>query len=466
MPGKYRDTPPALPEKPLDTPPPVPERSLDTPPALVPESDHRNSQLGSPLFREEVFAQKQTQWLGRVLLTPPLSHTLFTWFAVLSALAVLGLLFFGSYARTERVSGWLVPEQGLVQIYSPRAGIVTQLDVEDGGLISQGNSLLSISSELQTEAVGATQEEIVRRLGQRLDRLKQERALQEQLYEQKINGSSDLLAIQTEERSKREQELQAQEQLVTLTKENSNQLKSASDQGVVAGQRWLEVEGNRLDQLKALRALERDLVVFDRERINLKAEIKALPLEKDKELSVIDRRIDELAQELAEAEARRQIVVSSPQAGTITSMQVKLGSSVTPDLPMLSIIPKGSDLEAQLFVPTRAIGFIRPGQQVLLRYRAFPYQKFGHYDGTITSVSRSTLAPSELAPQSRSVSDQANEPVYSIKVKLAQQNATAYGEAIELQPGMQLDADVYIERRRLIEWVLDPLYTLTGLAKG
>ena len=44
----------------------------------------------------------------------------------------------------------------------------------------------------------------------------------------------------------------------------------------------------------------------------------------------------------------------------------------------------------------------------------------------------------------------------------ASQTATAYGAPVPLQPGMQLEADVLIERRRLIEWMLDPLLTLTG----
>jgi membrane fusion protein len=59
-----------------------------------------------------------------------------------------------------------------------------------------------------------------------------------------------------------------------------------------------------------------------------------------------------------------------------------------------------------------------------------------------------------------------NEPVYRIMVSLERQAITAYGQSVPLQPGMQLEADVIIERRRLIEWVLDPLFTLTGKWNG
>jgi membrane fusion protein len=101
---------------------------------------------------------------------------------------------------------------------------------------------------------------------------------------------------------------------------------------------------------------------------------------------------------------------------------------------------------------------------VLLRYQAFPYQKFGFYEGHIVDISRSALSPSELPQQLSGLTSLygSTEPVYRITVVLAKQTATAYGQPVALQPGMQLEADVLIETRSLIEWALDPLYTLTG----
>jgi membrane fusion protein len=196
----------------------------------------------------------------------------------------------------------------------------------------------------------------------------------------------------------------------------------------------------------------------------LQAELYALPLEYKKDTARITREIDALEQELAEAEARRQIVLTAPQSGTVTTLQLEPGSNVKSTLPLLSIIPAGSELVAQLYIPTRAIGFIKPGQSVLLRYRAFPYQKFGHYQGTIAKVSRSTINSADLSAGLRGATDQRNlnEPVYPVTVHLANQSVNAYGQAIALQPGMELEADILIENRRLIEWVLEPLYTLTG----
>jgi membrane fusion protein len=182
------------------------------------------------------------------------------------------------------------------------------------------------------------------------------------------------------------------------------------------------------------------------------------------QLGEIDRNLAALDQELAEAEARRQILLTAPQGGSISAVQVSPGEAVSVTVSLLSVVPAGSKLQAQLFSPSRAIGFVRPGQRVLLRYQAFPYQQFGFYEGHVAAVSRAALSPSELPRELSGLTSLygSTEPVYRITVELAKQTATAYGKPIPLQPGMQLEADVLIETRSLIEWALDPVITLTG----
>ncbi|HSN97267.1 MAG TPA: hypothetical protein VLS89_03180, partial [Candidatus Nanopelagicales bacterium] len=133
-------------------------------------------------------------------------------------------------------------------------------------------------------------------------------------------------------------------------------------------------------------------------------------------------------------------------------------------VPLLSIVPTGSKLVAHIFCPSRAVGFLRIGARVLLRYAAYPYQKFGHHHGTVLSISHSAVSPGELPGRLAGLSSLvgSTEPVYRVTIGLARQGVNAHGEVLRLDPGMLLEADVLLERRRLIEWVLEPLHTLAG----
>ena len=166
------------------------------------------------------------------------------------------------------------------------------------------------------------------------------------------------------------------------------------------------------------------------------------------------------------------LAVRAPHAGTVTAIQAVPGARADNGVPLLSIMPPALELEAHLYGPSRAVGFVKPGQRVTLRYQAYPYQRYGHYEGTVKSVSRTALSPGDLPPQLAGLSTlgaaagASSEPVYRITVELARQTVTAQGEALPLQAGMTLEADIALERRRLYEWVLDPLYAVTGQQRG
>lgn len=128
--------------------------------------------------------------------------------------------------------------------------------------------------------------------------------------------------------------------------------------------------------------------------------------------------------------------------------------------PLLSIVPAGAKMQAYLYAPSRAIGFVKPGDKVQMRYQAYPYQKFGQAQGKVTHVAKVALSGNELT----GLAQQANggEPLYRITVDLSAQTVKAYGRQQALQAGMLLEADILQEQRRLYEWVLEPLYTLSG----
>src|SRR5262249_51892905 len=145
-----------------------------------------------------------------------------------------------------------------------------------------------------------------------------------------------------------------------------------------------------------------------------------------------------------------------PAAGPVAPLPLSLGQAVSPGATAAVVIPQGAKLEAELLAPSRAAGFIRSGQDVRLMLQAFPYQRFGAVQGAIKAISTTVLGPTEISIPGAKI----DEPVFRVRVALARESIEAYGEAIPLQPGMILSADIVFDRRSLIEWLFDPLFAV------
>ena len=428
------------------------------------QADSSSSSLAAPLFRHEVLAEQKVSWLGTVLLEPRVSHKLFARFAIAAAAAFVALLIFGSYTRVERISGWLVPEKGIVRVNVPQAGIVQDMLVKEGQKVAKGEQLAVVSTDVQSEAVGATGAEVVRQLSSRRDNLLSQRTSQQRLADQQadeLDSRSKALAGEAELLAS---EIKLQRRRIQLTEGSLSRAQLLRNRGIITKASLGTVEGEHLDQSAKLQALERSLSQLSREISTVDLALKDFPYQTKIKLGEIDREIATLEQAIAEAETHRQIIVSAPQDGVVTAIQIEAGGNVVPNVPLLSIVPGGSMMQAQLFAPSRAVGFIKEGNEVLLRYQPFPYQNFGFYQGKVANVSRTALNPAELPQQLSGLSSfyGTNAPVYRINVNLSRQDVTAYGGKVPLQAGMQVDADVLIERHRLYEWMLYPLFAKTG----
>jgi membrane fusion protein len=418
----------------------------------------------APLFRQEVFLARERSQLGAVLLAPSVTHRFFAIFAALTASAVLAFLVLGEYTRRERVSGWLVPEGGMARVVPPRTGVITGVHVKDGDLVDQGARLVTLSAEVHSEAIGSTQMEIVSRLEARRASLVSEHSLQTRLSEQEVAGQDQRIAtLQAEERQIAE-EIELQRRQTRLARRSADRLRPLADERLVSAVEMDSADREGLEQELELKSLERQLTAATRARVSLEADREILPLKNETRLAAIDREVAEIDQELAAAEAAREIVLTAGQPGVVTALRAEIGSAAGTTMPLLSIVPKDSVLQAQLFAPGASVGFLKEGQKVLLRYRAFPFQKFGHYKGTVAAVARAAINPKELGAPLEGLTNlvRGEEPVYIVTVRLERQTVAAYGKSVALQPGMQVHADVMLESRRLIEWVFEPLLTLAG----
>jgi membrane fusion protein len=416
--------------------------------------------MADSLFRPEALEANRNTGMGEVHIATPISFTAFMVFAVVAAMALAAFAIAGTYTRKARVMGQLVPNSGLVKIIAPQAATVAKRHIGEGELVRKGQTLFTLSIDRSSIIHGNTQAAIGEQLKHRRSSLTVELEKQKLISSQEESALRKKLADMELELKQVGGEIDNQKnrlQLAEQTVKRYHDLAASNFVSEVQAQQKVE---ELLDQRARLQTLERNRASLERESSSTGSELSIAPLRARQQLENLERGIMAMDQDLTENEARREITVIASQDGYASNIQADLGQSVSAGAPLLAIVPADAVLEAHLYAPSRSIGFIQPDSPVLMRYQAFPYQKFGQHTGVISTISRTTLAPQDYAlPGLNSL---ANEPLYRITVKLSKQHVLAYGQQQKLQPGMMVEADVLLDRRRIYEWILDPLYSVLG----
>ena len=409
-----------------------------------------------PLFRSEAVEHRQRDWLGSIQLVRPVSLALLTTFVVIVAAAVAAYLVWGEYTRKARVSGYLVPDRGLIRLMAPQTATVVENHVAEGRTVRQGDVLFVLAIGQSTSS-GDAQTAIQSSLASR------ERSLQDAVRQRGLLEQNQLASLELQIGNMRRElgsigaEADLQRERLALAQKALARLESLRNDNFVSFAQ-VQTKTEEILGLKAqLQALERQRGTQLREIASLEAQRRELPLKAQAARGEIDRDLAAVAQLSAENEARQRLVVRAPQDGVVTAVLADAGQAVTPGVALASLLPADARLQAHLFAPSSAVGFVRAHQVVQLRYQAFPYQKFGHQAGEVIQVARSPLQAAELAGLPLQGAAASGEPLYRITVALDQQTVAAYGQAQGLSPGMQLEADVLLDRRRLIEWLFEPV---------
>ncbi len=410
------------------------------------------------LFRPEVVEGQRQSWLGSIQLIRPVSLLWLTLLVMGVALA-LGVFFgVGQYTHKARISGHLVPNLGVIRLLPPQSATVLERHFQEGQIVNQGDVLFVLSLE-RTTLAGDTQQAVQLSLAERERSLRDAKEQKTQLQQAQTQALDRQLSDMRRELTQLGAEAALQRERLSLAQQTQARFAALLVENFVSEAQVRSKAEEVLGLRAQLQAAERQQAVLQREMGQLESQRRELPLQTKVRQGEIERDLASLAQSSAENEALRRIVVRAPQNGTMTAVLAQPGQAVSPTLPLASLVPTGAVLQAHLFAPSSAMGFVRVDQSVLLRYQAYPYQKFGHQQGRVLQVSRTPLQGSELVGLAASKTD---EPMYRITVALDQQQVQAYGQPQSLSPGMQLDADVLLDRRRLIEWIFEPVLSITG----
>jgi membrane fusion protein len=410
------------------------------------------------LFRRQAIEQQTNRLHGDVLLLPKLSHTLISGLLLVWVIVVLFWLFNSTYARQETVQGWLEPPAGVVRVYAEDIGKIERILVANGEAVVEGQPLLIVNGD-RVLADGKNLETLL--LGEyetQRTRLNNQLVRAEEIYQMRSDDITHRIAAARKDLTWLDRQIKTLEQRHALVSGQVERYRSLKKAGHLSSADFDVV----IEKELALRSERQELA---REQVNqrnliaqLQTEQALLPEDHANTVDEIQAKLSDIAQQIAQLRGQRAYIVKAPRAGVVSNLQAREGQQTRNDIPLLSLVPENARLNAHLLVPVRSAGFVEPGQHLEIRYDAFPYQKFGLYRGNIISVSDTILLPNELME----VPVPIQEPVYRVLAELSQPFVNAYGRNIPLKAGMTLSADVRLSERTLIEWLLEPLYSLKG----
>lgn len=410
------------------------------------------------LFRSEVVNKRRDENLfGDVVLIRPVSFAVYTAIFVVLVISLGAFLFFGHYANKETVQGVVNPQAGLVKVYAPQRGVVTSRVVDEGDEVSEGDVIYFVSTERHINGGEQVQALVAQETERSIAIMESQIEEQKQLSKLRKVDIQNQLKHTRREIASIKNEIALHEKRVALYREDVERLDKISKDQFVTKTEYNKSYQVHLDSQVGLERLKRSLTERESRRWQLSAELEKLPVELDQRVLSYEKTLSELRQRLAEIRGNQSYSILAPASGQVTSLIYKEGDTVKPDSPLLTILPKDVALNADLYVPTRAAGFLHEGQEVKIRFDAFPYQKFGLYGGVVEQVSGNILIPGEVV-----LPVNVKEPVYKVAVKLDRQTVTAFGREHYLQVGMSLQGDIVRDRSRIIDWVLEPLYSLKG----
>lgn len=411
------------------------------------------------LFRQEAVSAQNSKTQGRLLMTPKpalmlLTTTIFIW-----VVAVITYMNTTSFSRKASVLGWLEPATGVFKLYPDmRRGTVTRVFVNEGDVVEAGAPLLEITYSKQSETGERASSMLLAELNAKQQRLHNTISRLEALHIANTNAMNETLAAL-------QQSFEAQSNITALAQKQWSLAKVSLEKAQILQLKGhisaSEFDNQTLQYLSAEQQFK--LAQQDKRKefiaINtLQREIERLPQQHANELANFKNTLSDVTQQIVLHNEQTKETVYAPKAGIVSGMNLQPGHIVDGSNLLLTLLPQDNDIQAKILVPVRSAGFVDVGQALHIRYDAFPYQKFGVQQGLVKSVSHTVLIPGDLNNAPIPI----NEPTYLVTASINSQEILAYGKTVGLRAGMTFSADVELSNRTLMEWLLEPLYSVIG----
>ena len=350
----------------------------------------------SDLFRREAVSHATQRLSGAVVLATPLSVRVLGLFFGGIVLAAVIFVSMATYARKATVTGWLVPDQGLIRATASSAGFIQGVFVKEGDAVEKGARLAEIRIGADT-AAGNVGDMVIQQLRAEAEATRARARAQIDRLSAESEQASANLAKQRAELSQLQTQYDLQAQRLQLARQELARGEDLASRGNLPRAEAEKRQSAALAAEQELAGLRRQIGAMEREISDIGARISAILIEKETIRAESQSAAASVEQRSIDAEARRVQWVLSPVAGRIAALPGAVGQPVSLGGTVAIVIPEGARIEAELLAPSSGAGFIRPGQEVRLMLQAFPYQRFGTVKGAVKTISKTVLGPTEIS---------------------------------------------------------------------
>ncbi|MEY8200979.1 MAG: HlyD family type I secretion periplasmic adaptor subunit [Colwellia sp.] len=261
---------------------------------------------------------------------------------------------------------------------------------------------------------------------------------------------STLVRTTAEKAATREVIIKLQQTLPIINKRTAT-MKDLYDKRYASETDYLQLEQERIEQQQDLAAEKHRFNQLVAGEVEVAQQIKAMDAQASAaQLTVItetQRQIAALKEELTKASnTNARQVLYSPVSGQVQSLEVNtVGGVVTDAQQLMLIVPDEEQLEVEVFLNNKDIGFVRKGMAAEIKIHTFPFTKYGVIDGEITTISDDATV------------DEQRGLIYGMHLLMDKSTIMVNGKEVKLMPGMAVTAEVQTGERRIIEFFMAPL---------
>lgn len=414
------------------------------------------------MFRQEAIINHKTKWYGRALLLPGLPLWLVSGLCVLFIAAFFAFVTLGTYTRRVNVIGEIATFPRVANLYSSVQGVVIKRFVVEGQAVKVGDPIymIDVSRSTRNGVVSDVQrkdiDQQLKRIAGIIVRLESSKKYTQNMLEKQ--KEQYVIAFRRSTNI-----LKGAEEGIRVMKENMENYRSYQKEGLINRDQLTNQVALYYQQQNNLLGLSGQNEQNSLQITALESQIQTQSAEFENRIYQMELQQYELQKELANTDAGGEIIVRALSSGEIDSLSVTVGQMVNIGDSLLQIIPQKIDeYFLIIWVPNDAIPYITVGDEVNIRYEAFPAEKFGQFSGTIEVVSKAPATPQEMlsyqgAPKNALTH---STPYYKVIVKPKKQTFEYDGKNLRLENGMQAKSMLFLEKRKLYQWMLSPLYDM------